>query len=139
MSAGDGGQQDRVQVRTADSECVVQAATEVGHGRSEQRTTAHVPDVHPLDAYTRGAIADEQMAALNMAILLNGMDRAEISRWTAAMIASGERMDFSGLRRADGGVKATRELRHGPRALKMNPGFCRLAGVQAKRIRLTVD
>ncbi|KRF05164.1 pyrimidine-nucleoside phosphorylase [Arthrobacter sp. Soil782] len=48
-----------------------------------------------IDAYTRGAIADEQMAALNMAILLNGMDRTEISRWTAAMIASGERMDFS--------------------------------------------
>ena len=42
-----------------------------------------------IDAYTRGAIADEQMAALNMAILLNGMDRTEISRWTAAMIASG--------------------------------------------------
>ncbi|WP_247828423.1 thymidine phosphorylase [Arthrobacter antioxidans] len=52
-----------------------------------------------IDAYTRGAIADEQMAALNMAILLNGMDRAEISRWTAAMIASGERMDFSSLGR----------------------------------------
>ena len=50
-----------------------------------------------IDAYTRGAIADEQMAALNMAILLNGMDRAEISRWTAAMIASGERMSFEGL------------------------------------------
>jgi thymidine phosphorylase len=60
-----------------------------------------------IDAYTRGVIADEQMAALNMAILLNGMDRAEISRWTAAMIASGERMDFSSLRRPDGGVKAT--------------------------------
>ncbi|THJ67914.1 thymidine phosphorylase [Arthrobacter echini] len=52
-----------------------------------------------IDAYTRGEIADEQMAALNMAILLNGMDRAEISRWTAAMIASGERMDFSTLDR----------------------------------------
>ena len=39
------------------------------------------------------------MSALAMAILLNGMDRAEISRWTAAMIASGERMDFSGLSR----------------------------------------
>ncbi|ALE91461.1 pyrimidine-nucleoside phosphorylase [Arthrobacter alpinus] len=51
-----------------------------------------------IDAYTRGTIADEQMAALNMAILLNGMNRAEISQWTAAMIASGERMDFSGLR-----------------------------------------
>lgn len=52
-----------------------------------------------IDAYTRGVVAEEQMSALNMAILLNGMDRAEIARWTAAMIASGERMDFSGLRR----------------------------------------
>lgn len=52
-----------------------------------------------LDAYTRGVVADEQMSALAMAILLNGMDREEIARWTAAMIASGERMDFSGLSR----------------------------------------
>jgi thymidine phosphorylase len=52
-----------------------------------------------IDAYTRGAVADEQMSALAMAILLNGMDRAEIARWTAAMIASGERMDFSSLSR----------------------------------------
>ncbi len=50
-----------------------------------------------IDAYTRGTIADEQMAALNMAILLNGMNREEIFRWTKAMIASGERMDFSSL------------------------------------------
>ena len=52
-----------------------------------------------IDAYTRGAVADEQMSALAMAILLNGMDREEIARWTAAMIASGERMDFSSLSR----------------------------------------
>ncbi|WP_029290471.1 thymidine phosphorylase [Cellulomonas sp. HZM] len=52
-----------------------------------------------IDAYTRGEVADEQMSALNMAILLNGMDRAEIARWTAAMIASGERMSFSHLSR----------------------------------------
>ena len=50
-----------------------------------------------VDAYTRGAVADEQMSALAMAILLNGMDDREIARWTAAMIASGERMDFSEL------------------------------------------
>jgi thymidine phosphorylase len=50
-------------------------------------------------AYTRGEVADEQMSALAMAILLNGMTRREIGRWTAAMIASGERMDFSGLSR----------------------------------------
>ncbi|MEU3555564.1 thymidine phosphorylase [Streptomyces fragilis] len=52
-----------------------------------------------VDAYTRGEVADYQMAALNMAILLNGMNRREIARWTAAMIASGERMDFSSLSR----------------------------------------
>jgi thymidine phosphorylase len=65
-------------------------------------------DGHPLsdsqidwvvDAYTRGEVADEQMSALAMAILLNGMERSEIARWTAAMIASGERMDFSSLSR----------------------------------------
>src|SRR4051794_7002519 len=52
-----------------------------------------------VDAYTRGTVADEQMSALAMAILLNGMTRPEIARWTGAMIASGERMDFSGLSR----------------------------------------
>ena len=52
-----------------------------------------------IDAYTRGEVADEQMSSLAMAILLNGMDRREIARWTAAMIASGERMDFSALSR----------------------------------------
>jgi thymidine phosphorylase len=52
-----------------------------------------------VDAYTRGAVADEQMSALAMAILLNGMTPAEIARWTAAMIASGERLDLSGVPR----------------------------------------
>jgi thymidine phosphorylase len=52
-----------------------------------------------IDAYTHGDVADEQMAALAMAILLNGMNRREISRWTNAMIDSGERMDFSSLSR----------------------------------------
>ncbi|WP_019632393.1 thymidine phosphorylase [Actinomadura atramentaria] len=52
-----------------------------------------------VDAYTRGAVAEEQMAALAMAILLNGMDRAEVARWTDAMIRSGARMDWSALDR----------------------------------------
>ncbi|MFF4184652.1 thymidine phosphorylase [Streptomyces sp. NPDC001691] len=52
-----------------------------------------------IDAYTRGVVADEQMSALAMAILLNGMNRTEIARWTAAMIASGERMNFDALSR----------------------------------------
>ncbi|WP_431239112.1 thymidine phosphorylase [Mycolicibacterium aichiense] len=52
-----------------------------------------------IDAYTHGRVADEQMSALLMAIFLRGMDRGEISRWTSAMIASGERLDFSDLGR----------------------------------------
>jgi thymidine phosphorylase len=52
-----------------------------------------------VDAYTRDAVADEQMSALAMAILLRGMTPAEIARWTAAMIASGERLDLSGVGR----------------------------------------
>jgi thymidine phosphorylase len=52
-----------------------------------------------VDAYTRGEVADEQMSALAMAILLRGMSTAEIARWTAAMIASGERLDLSGIPR----------------------------------------
>ncbi len=50
-----------------------------------------------VDAYTRGYVADEQMSAMTMAIFLNGMTRREIRDLTMAMIASGERMDFSGL------------------------------------------
>ena len=71
---------------------VIQAKRD-GHGLSDSQIDWVV------DAYTRGDVADEQMSALAMAILLNGMEREEISRWTAAMIASGERMDFSSLSR----------------------------------------
>jgi thymidine phosphorylase len=52
-----------------------------------------------IDGYTRGRVDDGQMAALLMAIFLRGMTDAEIARWTAAMVASGERFDFTGLRR----------------------------------------
>ncbi len=52
-----------------------------------------------IDAYTKGVVADEQMSALLMAILLNGMNSREISRWTDAMISSGERMEWSMLDR----------------------------------------
>jgi len=52
-----------------------------------------------ISAYTRGVVADEQMAALAMAILLNGMNAREISRWTNAMINSGERMKWSSITR----------------------------------------
>ncbi|UQN14455.1 thymidine phosphorylase [Gulosibacter sp. ACHW.36C] len=47
--------------------------------------------------YTDGFVGDEQMAAMTMAIFLNGMQRDEILNLTNAMIASGERLDFSSL------------------------------------------
>nr|WP_142254652.1 thymidine phosphorylase [Mycobacterium colombiense] len=50
-----------------------------------------------IGAYTDGRVAEEQMAALLMAILLRGMDPAETARWTAAMLASGDTLDFGDL------------------------------------------
>ncbi len=47
-----------------------------------------------VDAYTRGVVAEEQMAALAMAIFLRGMDDGEIARWTGAMIDSGSRLSL---------------------------------------------
>ena len=52
-----------------------------------------------IDAYTAGAVAEEQMSALAMAILLNGMNRREIADWTRAMIRTGIRMDWYALDR----------------------------------------
>ena len=48
-----------------------------------------------VDAYTRGAVADEQMSALLMAVLWRGLSPRELSAWTGAMVASGTRMDLS--------------------------------------------
>lgn len=50
--------------------------------------------------YTAGSVAPEQMSSLLMAIVLRGMTRGEIADWTAAMIDSGIRMDFTDLSRA---------------------------------------
>ncbi len=47
--------------------------------------------------YTSGVVADEQMSAMAMAILLNGMNRREIKDLTMAMIASGETLNYAGL------------------------------------------
>lgn len=52
-----------------------------------------------VDAYVRNVIAEEQMSAMAMAILLNGMNRREIVRWTQSYINSGETMDWSKLNR----------------------------------------
>jgi thymidine phosphorylase len=50
-----------------------------------------------IENYTAGVIADEQMSAMAMAILLNGMNGREIKDLTMAMIASGERLNFESL------------------------------------------
>jgi thymidine phosphorylase len=68
-----------------------------GKRRGARLTDAEVDWV--IDAYTRGAVADEQMSALAMAIAFQGLAPEELQRWTDAMIASGERLDFSGLSR----------------------------------------
>jgi thymidine phosphorylase len=75
------------------------AAVDVIKAKRDRRALTPEQIDWVVDAYTRGAVADEQMAALAMAILLNGMTDEEILRWTAAMIQSGTRMDFSSLPR----------------------------------------
>lgn len=52
-----------------------------------------------VPAFTKGEIADEQMAALLMAIFLNGMNPRELATWTEAMINTGTPIDLSGLSR----------------------------------------
>jgi thymidine phosphorylase len=87
-----------------------------------------------VDAYTRGVVADEQMSALCMAILLNGLSREETRRWTAAMIASGERMSFRSLSRrttdkhSTGGVGDKITLPLAPLVAACGPAVPQLSG-----------
>ena len=69
-----------------------------------------------IDAYTHGRVAEEQMAALAMAIVLRGMDRREIADWTNAMIDSGARMRWEGSvdKHSTGGVGDKITLPMGP-------------------------
>jgi len=53
-----------------------------------------------IDNYARGGvIADEQAAALAMAIFFRGMQSDELATWTRAMVDSGSRLDLSGVGR----------------------------------------
>ncbi len=52
-----------------------------------------------IGAYADGTVPDEQVAALLMAIFWRGLSVSELSRWTSAIIASGQQMDLSGLSR----------------------------------------
>src|SRR4051812_37865290 len=75
------------------------AAVDVIRAKRDGRELSDAQIDWVVDAYTRGVVADEQMSALAMAILLRGMTPREIARWTAAMIASGERLDLSSVTR----------------------------------------
>ena len=75
------------------------AAVEIISAKRDRKELSQAQINWVVDAYTRGAVADEQMSALLMAILLNGMNSLEISEWTTAMINSGERMNWSQLNR----------------------------------------
>ncbi len=87
-----------------------------------------------IDGYTTGVVADEQMSALAMAILLRGMTAREIARWTAAMVASGERLDLAGIGRplvdkhSTGGVGDKITLPLAPLAAACGLGVPQLSG-----------
>jgi len=87
-----------------------------------------------IDAYTREEVAEEQMSALLMAILLNGMTGAEIAHWTTAMINSGIRMDLSGVGRptvdkhSTGGVGDKISLPLAPRVAACGAAVPQLSG-----------
>jgi thymidine phosphorylase len=54
------------------------------------------PDIRWLiGAYTSGAVADEQMSAMAMAVFFRGLSAAELRTWTDAMIDTGQRLDLS--------------------------------------------
>ena len=52
-----------------------------------------------IGAYSRGQLPDEQLSALLMAIYFRGLSQGELATWTSAMVASGSRLDLSGLAR----------------------------------------
>jgi thymidine phosphorylase len=48
-----------------------------------------------IAAYTAGAVAEEQMSALLMAVYFQGLAAGELRAWTSAMVSSGDRLDLS--------------------------------------------
>jgi thymidine phosphorylase len=75
------------------------AAVDVIIAKRDRRELSGAQIQWVIDAYTAGEVAEEQMSALLMAILLNGMTAAEIAGWTTAMLHSGIRLDLSGVGR----------------------------------------
>jgi pyrimidine-nucleoside phosphorylase len=55
-------------------------------------------EIHWLIAsFTNGEVTDYQMAAMAMAVFINGLDPDELSAWTGAMLHSGEVLDLSAI------------------------------------------
>ncbi|WPF67847.1 thymidine phosphorylase [Corynebacterium sp. 21KM1197] len=87
-----------------------------------------------VDAYTRGVVGEEQMAALAMAIFLRGMNRREIAQWTRAMIASGSTLDLRTLskrtvdKHSTGGVGDKVTLPLGPLVASFGVAVPQLSG-----------
>ena len=75
------------------------AAVDLIRAKRDGRTLTGAEVRWLIAAYVRGEVADEQMSALLMAIFFRGLQPGELRAWTAAMIASGERLDLSGVRR----------------------------------------
>ncbi|MBC7375178.1 MAG: thymidine phosphorylase [Frankiales bacterium] len=74
----------------------MRSAVEVIRTKRDGRELSDADIAWMLQAYVAGDVAHEQMSALLMAILWRGLSPRELSAWTGAMVASGERMDLSG-------------------------------------------
>jgi thymidine phosphorylase len=73
------------------------AAVEVIRAKRDGRELTDAEIRWLIGAYVRGEVADEQVAALLMAIFFRGLGPRELRTWTAGMVASGERLDLSGI------------------------------------------
>jgi thymidine phosphorylase len=69
-------------------------AVELIRAKRDGRTLTEEEIRWLIASYTDGAVADEQMSALLMAVYFRGLEPAELRTWTAAMVSSGERLDL---------------------------------------------
>lgn len=109
-------------------------AVEIIAAKRDARELSTEEIQYAIAAYTRGDIGDEQFAALNMAIYLNGMTRREVSDWTDAMIASGRRLNYQALpkvtvdKHSTGGVGDKLSLILGPMVASFGVAVPMLSG-----------
>jgi thymidine phosphorylase len=98
-----------------------------------------------VDAYLRGVVAEEQMAAWLMAVCLRGLDDDETAALTGAYVRSGRRLDWSGLGRpvvdkhSTGGVGDKVTLVLNPLLASLGAAVPQLAGRGLGRTGGTLD